>query len=246
MSIVSTLATSAIDQWIHGQLEKAALQPVKDQGASGDLTDFTFQFNPETITIKRYAATSSQATHGSSDVNRQQQASPEQGRESEIILKNIIFDTYEHKPSKSVYTEYIERLEEFCGYNQGKHAPLRLLFNWGKFSGNKKSHLQLQCWLDEFQVDYTMFLNDGTPVRAKVDLTLKTGKTPQEQDEENQKNSPDHAKMVTVRRGDTLAAIAYAEYDNSAEWRRIADANGIDDPMGIRPGMKLLVPPILS
>ena len=91
-----------------------------------------------------------------------------------------------------------------------------------------------------------MFLNDGTPVRAKVDLTLKTGLTPQEQAEEDSKKSPDHAKMVTVRRGDTLSAIAHVEYNDSGEWRRIADANGIDDPMSLRPGMKLLVPPILS
>ena len=52
--------------------------------------------------------------------------------------------------------------------------------------------------------------------------------------------------MVTVRRGDTLAAIAHVEYNDPGEWRRIANANDIDDPMSLKPGMKLLVPPILS
>ena len=50
---------------------------------------------------------------------------------------------------------------------------------------------------------------------------------------------------MTVRRGQSLADIAADEYDNPAEWRRIADANQIDDPMALAPGMKLIVPPIL-
>jgi nucleoid-associated protein YgaU len=49
-----------------------------------------------------------------------------------------------------------------------------------------------------------------------------------------------------MKRGDTLQAIAHAEYDDPREWRRIADTNGIDDPMSLRPGNKLLVPPILK
>ena len=58
-------------------------------------------------------------------------------------------------------------------------------------------------------------------------------------------NSPDHAKLVTLKRGQTLADVASDEYDNPAEWRRVARANGIDDPMSVLPGTKLIVPPIL-
>jgi len=59
------------------------------------------------------------------------------------------------------------------------------------------------------------------------------------------KQSPDHAKVYTVQRGDTLQAIAYREYDNPSEWRRIAEANAVDDPLALEPGTRLLVPPIL-
>jgi nucleoid-associated protein YgaU len=246
MSLLTSAVTSAIDQYIHGQLEKATLSVKKGEPTTSNVADFVFQYNPETITIKRFAATTNQSTQGSESTTRKGKGSTQEGRESEISLKGIIFDTYEQKPTKSVYKEYIEKLEVLVGYDQGKHAPLTLLFNWGKFAGDNKSDLQLQCWMDEFQVEYTMFLNDGTPVRAKVDLTLKTGLTPQELNKEKEMHSPDHAKMVTVRRGDTLSAIAHVEYNDSGEWRRIADANGIDDPMTLRPGMKLLVPPILS
>ena len=91
-----------------------------------------------------------------------------------------------------------------------------------------------------------MFLGDGTPVRAKVDMDFIESTTVPEQMNLRDMHSPDHAKIVTVKRGDTLQGIASREYDNPGEWRRIADANGLDDPMALEPGSRLLVPPILK
>jgi len=90
-----------------------------------------------------------------------------------------------------------------------------------------------------------MFLPNGTPVRAKVDVQMSTG-TPKRGDNTQKKQSPDWDKLHTLRRGETLHAIAEKEYDDASEWRRIADANGIDNPMDLVPGMKLFVPPILT
>jgi nucleoid-associated protein YgaU len=42
--------------------------------------------------------------------------------------------------------------------------------------------------------------------------------------------------------GDSLASVAYAEYGDPAEWRRLADYNGIDDPLRVRAGTVLLLP----
>ena len=66
-----------------------------------------------------------------------------------------------------------------------------------------------------------------------------------EAEEQTEHESPDNAKVRAVLRGDTLQSIAFAEYDDPAEWRRIADSNGIDDPSDLRPGQRLLIPPIL-
>ena len=46
----------------------------------------------------------------------------------------------------------------------------------------------------------------------------------------------------TVVAGDTLASVAYEEYRNPTKWRALAEANGIDDPMRLRPGAVLIVP----
>ena len=95
-------------------------------------------------------------------------------------------------------------------------------------------------------VDYTLFLPDATPVCAKVDVSLEQIKTKPQESKETPKQSPDHAKLYTVKKGDTLQGIAMAEYEDPREWRRIAKTNNLDDPMELRPGMKLLVPPILK
>ena len=78
-----------------------------------------------------------------------------------------------------------------------------------------------------------------------ANLSIKEAQTAKEQLEKNPRNSPDHTKRRTVKQGETLALIAHEEYDDPGEWRRIADANGINDPKDVRPGMVLTLPPIL-
>jgi nucleoid-associated protein YgaU len=90
-----------------------------------------------------------------------------------------------------------------------------------------------------------MFLESGLPVRATVTISLRQAASATEQQEQIKKQSPDHAKIHAVQRGETLQMIASREYDDPGEWRRIADANGIDDPLQVEPGRRLMIPPIL-
>jgi nucleoid-associated protein YgaU len=43
--------------------------------------------------------------------------------------------------------------------------------------------------------------------------------------------------------GDTLQSIAWAEYQDPNLWRHLAAANGIDDPLRLREGDMVLIPP---
>jgi hypothetical protein len=248
MSVLGSLAgmaTTGIDLFVGGQLTKAMLMVDQSDDRSGMLGEFLeFQFNPETIKINRAQSRTSTPVMGTQDRQQDQNAAPQ--NESTIQLSNIIFDTYENKPFDSVYVKYIKMLEDFVGYDPHKHAPPNLIFTWGRFTGDLSADAALKCKLDNLDVEYTMFLNDGTPVRAKVNMTLRLGLTHEEQADSKSMKSPDHAKLVTVKRGETLSDIAAVEYDNPGEWRRIAAANEIDDPMSIAPGTKLIVPPILS
>ncbi|MFZ3475144.1 LysM peptidoglycan-binding domain-containing protein [Streptomyces sp. 4.24] len=54
--------------------------------------------------------------------------------------------------------------------------------------------------------------------------------------------SPSTRQLWVVVRGDSLQSIAARHSGRVADWRRIAELNGIDDPSGLRPGRTLLLP----
>ncbi len=151
-----------------------------------------------------------------------------------VLSVELFFDTYEDKKDVKEYTDKVYQL---ALVDAGKHRPPLVMFSWGttKFKGVVES----------LTLRFTMFLPDGKPCRATANLSIKEAQTAKEQLEQNPRNSPDHTKRRTVKIGETLALIAHEEYDDSAEWRRIADANGISDPKDVPPGTVLTLPPIL-
>lgn len=214
-----------------GELQKASLVVVRQDQDDSSVEELVFPINPASVTMERVSREIGSPTAGGSE-NRQQTAS-----QPLTISFTAHFDTYETR--KDVRTEYISKLEEFAQVQPGLHKVVTLHFVWGNLSSQSSGVFDLES----FRVTYSMFLPDGTPVRCSVDLTLTEVVDPDE--EGRQRESPDHAKVYVVRRGDTLQSIAQREYDDPAEWRRIADANDIDDPMYLRAGTRLLVPPIL-
>jgi hypothetical protein len=46
-----------------------------------------------------------------------------------------------------------------------------------------------------------------------------------------------------LQEGESLAAVAGRYYEKTREWRAVAEANNIDDPIRLRIGTELLVPP---
>jgi nucleoid-associated protein YgaU len=81
----------------------------------------------------------------------------------------------------------------------------------------------------------------GQPVRAEVSLSLEEVATPLP-NQNPTSGALAQRRTHTMIEGDSLASIAFKEYRNPGKWRAIAEANGIDDPMRVRPGMELLIP----
>ncbi len=87
-----------------------------------------------------------------------------------------------------------------------------------------------------------MFTEAGTPVRATANCTFKQWRPTREDLQKQSLMSSDVAKVWVVKRGQSLATIAAVEYGDPRAWRIIADANGIDNPLGLAPGTRLLLP----
>jgi nucleoid-associated protein YgaU len=99
--------------------------------------------------------------------------------------------------------------------------------------------------LDHVSGKFSLFLSDGTPVRATLNVTFKEFIDVQVLVQEDPTQSADHRKIRTVKAGDRIDTIAAEEYGDAAQWRLIAQANGLDDPTMLQPGDVLRLPAIL-
>lgn len=157
------------------------------------------------------------------------------------ITMDLTFDTYEEKVDVRTFTDRItgwesetKKAKGLMDIDSDLHAPPICLFIWGAYI--------FPCIIERATKRFTMFLPDGTPVRARLNITLKEYKEFETQVKEISLQSADRTKTRQVKQGDSLWFIAAKEYGNPALWRYIAEANEIDNPRVLKPGMELIIP----
>jgi len=151
------------------------------------------------------------------------------------LSMELLFDTYEERTDvRKAFTDKIYKLLEIL---PSTHAPPICTFAW--------KDVILTCVLERVGGRFTMFLEDGTPVRATLTVSFKEYQTVDQLVRNTPTESADHTKTYTVKLGDTLSSIAAAEYGSPAQWRPIASANQIDNPRTLTPGRVLVIPPLL-
>lgn len=136
-------------------------------------------------------------------------------------------------PSESVAPK-VKQITDLL-YIQGKlHRPPEVKFSWG--------NLNFYGIVTDVSQSYTMFTSEGKPVRAKLDLTLKSTLDIGARKRRQPLESPDRTKRRTVTADMQLWNLALEEYGDQAQWRTIAKANGILNPLDIYPGQVLKIP----
>ena len=144
------------------------------------------------------------------------------GVELQPFNVTLFFDTYETQ--KDVRKEHINRLEKLLVPSiSGRYTkrPPECMFTWGNFT--------IIGVLQKLDQKFTMFLSNGTPVRATVTVTIQPTLT----DKEIVRLSGKEAcrKHWTVKSGDRLDLIAYQTLQDPAQWRMIAEINHIKNPL---------------
>jgi nucleoid-associated protein YgaU len=152
---------------------------------------------------------------------------------SRTLALELYLDTYEQGTSVADHTSEIYGL---LAIDQGTHAPPITTFVWGRFT--------FRCVVDRVSGSFTLFLEDGTPVRATLNVTLREYVDVDEEVRDVNRQSADHYKTRVVRQGDTLSSIAADEYGDPTSWRAIADANAIANPRTLAAGRLLVIPPL--
>jgi hypothetical protein len=144
---------------------------------------------------------------------------------------DFYFDTYEKGTDVRDYTRKISGLMDI---EKELHAPPVCRFVWGS--------LDFKGVVEKVTQTFTMFLDTGIPVRAKLKVTFRSWLTKEEQLKEIPRHSADRTKQKMLNQGDQLWMIAANEYEDPGMWREIAKANGIDNPLKMQTGRRITVP----
>ena len=152
---------------------------------------------------------------------------------AQTLSMDLFFDTTDLGVDVRTITELVVGLTSL---NAQTHAPPRLMFVWGS--------LIFPCVLESVTQHFDYFNAVGMPLRATLTVTLKGNNVLEDLLSSIPLESADRTKGYVVTVGDTLQGIAAHEYDDPRQWRRIAQATNIDNPLTIQPGLNVSIPPL--
>lgn len=163
------------------------------------------------------------------------------GGGSRTLTMDLFFDVYETKGAD--VRDHVNKLWNLTMIDETKKNPKTkrarpplCLLQWGP-------NWTFKAALTSLSVSYTLFREDGTPVRATAKVTLQEAEDDSEKKGTNPTSFAELGRRCReIRPHDTLALIAYEEYGASSLWRNIAIDNEIDDPKDLRPGQIISIP----
>jgi hypothetical protein len=213
-------------------------EPSKDGSLSAPgalMFQLDFQFNPKELQLAKSASWKREEAKGN------KKSSPPQftGSQPSKLTLELFFDASTKQDSEVV--KNVEKLFSLTvptesSLTSKKASPPWVVFRWGGLTG-------FLAYVSQVQAKYTLFTATGLPIRATCTVTLEelSGDAP--------KQNPTSGGLLPHRvhavvAGDCLQAIAYQEYGAPTLWRAVAELNHVDDPMRLRPGTRLFLPPL--
>ncbi|MGZ3428111.1 MAG: CIS tube protein [Polyangia bacterium] len=222
-----------------GKLERARIHVLKNDGSkSADVESYIdVCFNPKEYALEK--SVEWDAEKAFTDAPQPEFKAPK----PMTLSVTLQFDSYEERTS--VRDKWVRQLEKLTmmtkqfdkdGKNASKtdkqkYRPPVILFIWGRFT--------FKGVIESLSQKYTMFLSDGTPVRAEcalkirnvIDNTMDKG-----QDQTFSALNTD-GKEIPVKAGDRLDLLAAEHLGDAGRWAEIAAFNDeIVDPGNIADG----------
>jgi nucleoid-associated protein YgaU len=161
---------------------------------------------------------------------------------SQTLKLQLFFDTYADGIDVREHTDPLWDMmmvnTDKTNPRSNKSEPPTVSFQWGG--------LDFGAVITNMTQKFTLFLQDGTPVRTTVDITLEQLVDEGDYPRQNPTSGGGDAhKTRVVQAGERIDLIAFQEYDDATQWRRIAEANGLTHPLRLRPGQRLAIPPLV-
>ncbi|GGK23317.1 peptidase M23 [Pilimelia terevasa] len=218
----------------HAYLELREPPPAGSTAAPGPPRGrIDFQFNPRELAVAKSARWKRDAQKGA-----KKSGVPEfTGADPCKLTLEMFFDATDRMDEGVVRS--VERLFTCCvptasSLDARKPSPPWVIFRWGGLTG-------FPAFVSQVAVKYTLFTPGGLPVRATCTVTIEeiAGEAGGQNPTSGAVTA--HCSRVVVA-GDTLASIAQEAYGDPLLWRRLAQVNGVDDPLRLAPGRALVLP----
>ncbi len=213
------------------ELEKAFLE------IEGTTDKVPCLYNPETVTVGRRNNWVSNPMPG-----RGVQTLRYAGANSGWLKVDLTFDTTNDGTPVSTHTGKIVDLMDVDPSLPGSDEttsnvrPPTVTFHWGDLHSFK-------AVIEGLRLSFTYFSSAGVPLRANMELELRQYEPSLAFGAQNPTSgTPKPHRVHRVQPGETLDRISARYYGDSTRWRMLAAANGLEDPLAVRPGTMLTVP----
>lgn len=121
-------------------------------------------------------------------------------------------------------------------YNSEGHRPSYVTIAYGELLFNGQ--------LTDMKENYTLFNNQGVPLRADIKLEFSGYRNYDESRKKNTRYSPDMSRIVVIRAGETLATLCHQLYGDALYVNQVARFNELNGFRDIPAGTKILFPPL--
>jgi hypothetical protein len=217
-------------------VEKATLTP-----ESGDAV--TCWFNPKEYSISKSNTWGPPSHQAASDQFPTPQFTGSQPRELslDLFFDDSEDDTGDIRPVIGALFAMMEVTAD-KGAGRNKARPPYVTFAWG-------ATYTFKAAMKSLSVQYTMFRSDGVPIRATARVAMTQVEPAPTESGRMTRQNPTTTGLAglrshVMRDGDSLQSIAWEYYGDPTEWRVLAEANGIDDPLSVPRGTLVSIPVI--
>jgi nucleoid-associated protein YgaU len=205
------------------------------------------QFNPSEIRFSRGTRWSSDSEYGWFDDDktpprRDVPIGQFKNGEAPRLKMTLFFDTTALGMDVRAFTDLlvaltiINPLTELEGFSR----PSYVKFIWGMFSASMT--MAFTAYIPDVNINFSMFLADGTPVRAEVEVEFVA--TSSMLPFQNPTSRSEARSIWVVTEGQTIDWIAAQNYGSPSQWRHIAKTNNLSNPKDLRPGQVLKITPL--
>lgn len=193
----------------------------------------TVKINPSTYTHNHQVRYNNKTAQGKPGATLDFQGIP-----PETISFDIYFDATGAIENNDVPVKtQLDQFKKVCfTYNGSIHEPNYLIISWGT--------LVFKCKLTSLDINYTLFMEDGTPLRAKASVKFEEAIDANLIDTEANSKSPDLTHLIVVKEGDKLPLLCHDVYGDCGYYLEVARYNGLVNYRNLVPGTKLYLPPI--